>query len=118
MMTTEEIITAFETLKTEDPKTFYGACGYGDDGIDIDILHPFYNDSYEIGLVAGAKYALDHWAATDLKDQLIEKVRKMREMQRKYFLTRDREVLTVAKFFETRVDELLAELGTPNLFLI
>lgn len=58
-MTTDEIIQAFQKVKTEDPKTYYNAMGAGDDGINI--MHPFIGDSYALGLVAGAKYALEHF---------------------------------------------------------
>ena len=33
-MTTDEIIQAFQKVKTEDPKTYYNAMGAGDDGIE------------------------------------------------------------------------------------
>ena len=48
-MTTNEIIQAFQKVKTEDPKTYYNAMGAGDDGINI--MHPFIGDSYALGLV-------------------------------------------------------------------
>ena len=60
-MTTDEIIQAFQKVKTEDPKTYYNAMGAGDDGINI--MHPFIGDAYALGLVAGAKYALEHFTS-------------------------------------------------------
>ena len=60
--------------------------------------------------MVGAKYALEHWAAADLKDKLIEEVRKMRQLKKKYFVTLDFENITAAKSSEARVDELLADL--------
>lgn len=61
-MTTEEIIQEFVRIKKEDPKRFYNAMGYGDDGVNV--MSSFVSGSYELGLVAGAKYALDHFANT------------------------------------------------------
>lgn len=58
--TTNQIIAAFEKLQSEGPQTFYNACGYGDEGVNI--LHPFMSGTYELGLIAGAKYALEHLA--------------------------------------------------------
>lgn len=58
-MTTEEIIQEFARIKKEDPERFYNAMGYGDDGVNI--MNSFVSGSYELGLVAGAKYALDHF---------------------------------------------------------
>lgn len=59
-ISTSQIIAAFEKLQSEDPETFYNACGYGDDGVDI--MHKFISGSYELGLIAGAKYAIEHLA--------------------------------------------------------
>ena len=61
-MTTQEIIDEFARIKKEEPKRFYCAMGYCDSGIKI--LDPFYSGSYELGLVAGAKYALEHFNNT------------------------------------------------------
>lgn len=58
-MTTDEIIESFERIKRERPDIFYQAMGYGDDGVNI--MHDFVSGSYELGLIAGAKYALEHW---------------------------------------------------------
>lgn len=58
-MTTAEIIDAFEKVKQEDPKTYYNAMGYGDGGVGI--MNNFVSDSYAMGLIAGAKWALDHF---------------------------------------------------------
>lgn len=69
-MTTDEIIQAFQKVKAEDPKTYYNAMGAGDDGINI--MHPFIGDSYALGLVAGAKYALEHFTSGTPKDGLIK----------------------------------------------
>jgi len=52
----------------------------------------------------------------DTKDQLIDEVRKMRQLQKEYFRTRSHETLAASKSSESRVDKLLAELETPNLF--
>ena len=52
----------------------------------------------------------------ELKDQIIDEVRKMRQLQKDYFLSRDREILAASKASESRVDKLLKELETPNLF--
>ena len=59
-MIVDEVIEAFQKVKQEDPQKFYNAMGYGDDGINI--MHPFIGGSYELGLVAGAMYALEHLA--------------------------------------------------------
>lgn len=52
----------------------------------------------------------------DTKDQLIDEVRKMRQLQKEYFRTRSHETLAASNSSESRVDKLLAELETPNLF--
>lgn len=64
-MTTGEIIQEFVRIKKEDPKRFYNAMGYGDDGVNI--MSSFVSGSYELGLVAGAKYALDHMVKAEVK---------------------------------------------------
>jgi len=110
----EQLITFFQRLRTEEPKIYYSACGYGDDGIDI--MHSFYETSYDIGLVAGAKYALENLAFTKIVNQLIEETCRMRQLQKDYFRTRRHDILTESKFSEALVDKLLAELETPNLF--
>ena len=58
-MTTDEIIAEFARIKENEPKVFYNAMGYGDE--DINLMHSFMGDSYSLGLVAGAKYALEHF---------------------------------------------------------
>lgn len=63
ILSTEQIIDAFARLKAEDPEKFYKACGYGDQGVSA--MRPFVSGSYELGLIAGAKYALDHLAQHD-----------------------------------------------------
>ena len=113
-MNANRIIEAFERLKADTPRSFYSALGYGDD--EVDIMHPFISGSYELGLVAGAKYALEHLARVELKDQIIEQVRKMRQLQRDYFRTRDNSICQASKDVEKHVDKLLFELETPNLF--
>ena len=60
-MTTEEIIQEFVRIKKEDPERFYNAMGYGDDGVNI--MNSFVSGSYELGLIAGARYALDYFAS-------------------------------------------------------
>lgn len=57
-ISTDTICAVFKKLKAEDPKAFYNACGYGDDGVNI--MNPFIAGAYELGLVAGAKYVLEH----------------------------------------------------------
>lgn len=52
----------------------------------------------------------------DIKDQLIDEVRKMRQLQKEYFLTRGRDILAASKASESRVDKLLKELEAPGLF--
>ena len=52
----------------------------------------------------------------DTKDQLIEEVRKMRQLQKEYFRTRSHETLVASKSSESRVDKLLEELGTITLY--
>jgi hypothetical protein len=59
-LSTNEIIAEFAKLKAEDPEKFYMACGYGDRGVNM--ASPFISGSYELGLIAGAKYALEHLA--------------------------------------------------------
>ena len=58
ILSTDQIIDAFARLKADEPEKFYNACGYGDQGVNV--THPFVSGSYELGLIAGAKYALDH----------------------------------------------------------
>lgn len=55
-MTTEEIIQEFDRIKKEDPEYFYHALGCGHY-----VMSDFVSGSYELGLVAGARYALDHF---------------------------------------------------------
>jgi len=52
----------------------------------------------------------------DLKDQIIEKVREMRRLQREFFRTHNSKALQASKDIEKVVDKLLEELETPNLF--
>ena len=47
-----EIISALEKIQAEDPKRFYDALGYGDQGVNV--MNMFISGSYELGLVAGA----------------------------------------------------------------
>lgn len=114
----EQLITIFQRLRTEEPKIYYSACGYGDSGGngEIDIMDPFVSGSYELGLVAGAKYALEHLAFTEIVNRLIEETCRMRQLQKDYFRTRRRDILTESRCSEALVDKLLAELETPNLF--
>ena len=58
-MTTQDIINEFARIKKEEPEKFYHAMGYGDDGVNI--MDRFVSGSYELGLIAGAKYALEHF---------------------------------------------------------
>jgi len=51
-MTVNEIISALEKIQAEDPKRFYDALGYGDQGVNV--MNMFISGSYELGLVAGA----------------------------------------------------------------
>ena len=51
-MTVNEIISALEKIQAEDPKKFYDALGYGDQGVNV--MNMFISGSYELGLVAGA----------------------------------------------------------------
>ena len=51
-MTVNEIISALEKIQAEDPKRFYDALGYGDQGVNV--MDMFISGSYELGLVAGA----------------------------------------------------------------
>jgi hypothetical protein len=53
-MTTDEIISALEEIKRTDPERFYNALGFGDEGANI--MHSFVSGSYELGLIAGAKW--------------------------------------------------------------
>lgn len=55
---TKDLVEAFKKFQKEDPETFYTAMGY--DGNGIDIMDSFFNGSYELGLIAGARYALEH----------------------------------------------------------
>ena len=48
--------------------------------------------------------------------RLIEAVREMRDLQKKYFTTRDRAVLSEARKAEHTVDALLEEIEHPGLF--
>lgn len=48
--------------------------------------------------------------------RLIEAVREMRDLQKKYFATRDRAVLNEARKAEKEVDALLKEIEHPGLF--
>lgn len=59
-MTTQEIIKEFARIKKEEPEKFYKAMGYNDDGVNI--MSSFVSGSYELGLIVGARYALDHFA--------------------------------------------------------
>lgn len=56
-MTVNEIISALEKIQAEDPKRFYDALGYGDQGVNI--MNRFISGSYELGLVAGALWMMD-----------------------------------------------------------
>ena len=57
IMKVNEIISALEEIKNNEPRRFHNALGFGDDGVDI--LHPFVSGSYELGLVAGALWAFN-----------------------------------------------------------
>ena len=52
----------------------------------------------------------------NLKDQIMEKVREMRRLQREFFRTHNSKALQASKDIEKVVDKLLEELETPNLF--
>ena len=58
-MTLTEIIEAFDKIKKEGPEKYYNAMGLGDDGINI--MHDFFSTGYDLGVVAGAMYALDNF---------------------------------------------------------
>jgi cell fate (sporulation/competence/biofilm development) regulator YmcA (YheA/YmcA/DUF963 family) len=51
-----------------------------------------------------------------IKDQIIDEVRKMRQLQREFFRTHNSKSLQASKEAERRVDKLLEELDTPNPF--
>lgn len=52
----------------------------------------------------------------DVKD-LVREVREMRKLQRKYFASRDHQVLEEAEACESRVDKILREFdGEPMLW--
>ena len=63
---TKDLIAIFQEVRQNDPATFYRSMGYDpsararfqDEGIDI--MDPFFEGSYELGLIAGARYALEH----------------------------------------------------------
>ena len=56
-MKVNEIISALQEIRDNDPRRFHNALGFGDDGVNI--LHPFVSGSYELGLVAGALWAFN-----------------------------------------------------------
>ena len=58
-MTAKEVTEYFAKMKREDPETFYRALGTEAKGVDI--LDPFFGGSYELGIIAGALYALEHF---------------------------------------------------------
>ena len=66
MKRAEEIIRRFRELKETDPKAYYNAMGYGDEGVNV--MDDFIGDAYALGLVAGALYALDHFAPAPIPD--------------------------------------------------
>lgn len=49
-------------------------------------------------------------------DSLVFKVKQMREAQKKYFKTRDQQVLAQSKMHEKDVDDLIESFTKPNLF--
>lgn len=49
-------------------------------------------------------------------DSLVFKVKQMREAQKKYFKTRDQQVLAQSKMYEKDVDDLIESFTKPNLF--
>lgn len=49
-------------------------------------------------------------------DSLVFKVKQMREAQKKYFKTRDQQVLAQSKMYEKDVDDLIESFTNPNLF--
>ncbi|MBO4657937.1 MAG: hypothetical protein J5639_09220 [Bacteroidales bacterium] len=78
-MTTEEIIAAFDAIKKSEPKRFYNALGYSEPGQPveegkIDYMHPFFDGSYEVGLVIGARYALDHFVKQPHFGKLLSRI--------------------------------------------
>lgn len=58
-MTTQEIINHFEDIRKNNPRLYYGGLGAGADSF---VMNPFVSGSFELGLVIGAKYALEHFA--------------------------------------------------------
>ena len=66
MKRAEEIIRRFRELKETDPAAYYNAMGYGDEGVNV--MDDFIGDAYALGLVAGALYALDHFAPAPIPD--------------------------------------------------
>lgn len=64
-MTTLEIINHFEQIRKNNPRLYYGGLGTGADSI---VMNPFVSGSFELGLVIGAKYALEHFAK-DINDR-------------------------------------------------
>ena len=53
---------------------------------------------------------------TTLMKNFIEAVKMMREYQKEYFRTRSNDILVASKQAEKRVDALLADFDTLNLF--
>lgn len=51
-------------------------------------------------------------------DEFVKTVREMRNAQKEYFKTRDKEVLAKSKELERKVDRMLSSMfsDTPNLF--
>ena len=64
-MTIEQIIAAFEQLRADDPEGFYLA--FGNHPCDLFLKYSFFRGAYEMGLVIGAKYALEHWVNEEPK---------------------------------------------------
>lgn len=51
---TRDIIDALVQMKERNPEKFFDCLGY-----ELDLMDSFYGGSYEVGLVVGAKFALE-----------------------------------------------------------
>ncbi len=53
-----------------------------------------------------------------MTEELLTAVKEMRDLQKQYFLTRDKAILTAAKLTEKLVDRMIIQLTDKNLFNI